>query len=176
MHPRLFIPKLGAVKGISELLHTVGSLILVSSFCYIFVDVVFRFFRLPPIGNIIEICSYVDVWIGFLGVGFLVREGSHIRVDLLTSRVSFGKRRMMTMITDIVTMLFCLLMFYKGTELVVIYYNLGQRTIASHFLIWPFQIVVPLGFLFLFLEVIIDFTSSMKGGERGLDLTEKGAS
>ena len=154
------------VKRIGEVLHVIGSLILFFCFFYVFIDVLFRFLKLSPIGDVIELCGYLDVWLGLLGVGFVFREGKHICVDIVTSNVSDGKKYVMSIISDIVMMLFCMFMTYKGIHLVVSSYELGELSMSWGFPIWPFRIVVPLGFFFLLLEVILHFASLLKDNKK----------
>ncbi|RLA87402.1 MAG: hypothetical protein DRG40_00410 [Deltaproteobacteria bacterium] len=158
------------IKRISEALHTISSVALAFTFLYIVTDVILRFLKLRPIGDVVEATGYLNVWICFLGTGFLVREGSHIRVDLIISRLSSGKRHVIRVVTDLATVTFCLIMLYKGIDLVAVTYHLGTRTPSWEFLIWPLQIVVPVGFLCFLLETLSNLavTISRKGSRDGI--------
>ncbi len=157
------------IEWISGTLHTLGSIVLGFTFLYITADVILRFLKLRPIGDVVEATGYLNVWICFLGAGFLVREGHHIRVDLVTSHLSPGKKRFTKVITDLATAAFYLIMFYKGIDLVVFTHRLGIHTPSWGFPIWPLQIVVPVGFLCLLLETISDLTITIlrKGAQDG---------
>lgn len=161
--------KLGRViERISGSLHTMGSIVLGFTFLYITADVILRFLKLRPIGDVVEATGYLNVWVCFLGMGFLVREGHHIRVDLVTSRLSSGKKRVIKVITDLATVAFCLVMLYKGIDLVVVTYHLGMRTPSWEFPLWPLQIVVPIGFLCFLLETVSNLVVTISRTRKGI--------
>ena len=140
------------IKEISSILHIMGAVILFTIVMCVVADVLLRFLKLPAIGDMVELTAWLGMVLTFLAMGFLVREGKHISVDIVTSHVSSATKRVMAMASGVLSILFCLLMAYEGIVMVIGSYNLGQHLQSWKFAVWPFQIVVPLGFLVFALE------------------------
>ena len=143
-------------KKFSENLHTLSAVIMVFNFMYIFVDIFMRYLKLPPIGDVVELTGYLNVWMVLLPMGIIFRRGRHIEVDIVTANISPEAKIIFKRITGIISVLFCLAMVYKGSAMVIDSIEMGQRSMSWQFKIWPFQVVVPLGFLFLMFEIIHD--------------------
>jgi len=156
------------IKKISNYLHTLSALILVFICMYIFVDILMRFFKLPPIGDVVELTGYLNVWMVILALGALVRKKQHIEVDLITEHLSAESRIILNKITDVIGILFCFVMVYKGISMVMDSYEMGQRSISWQFKIWPFQLAIPLGFLFFMFELFFDLIESKPDKENSL--------
>jgi TRAP-type C4-dicarboxylate transport system permease small subunit len=142
---------------INDILHSLGIIILAFVIFYIFLDIMARVLHFPPIGDVVELTGYLNVWLTFLGVGFVLHEGKHISVDFVTSLVSPNIKRILKRVSDVISILFCAVMTYCGVRLVQHSYVVGQRLLSWDFPVWIFQIVIPLGFLMLMLESLFDF-------------------
>jgi len=140
------------IKKISSILHIMAAVILFIIIMCVVADVLLRFLKLPAIGDMVELTAWLGMVLTFLAMGFLVREGKHISVDIVTSRVSSATKRLMSMVSGVLSILFCLLMGYEGIVMVIGSYKLGQHLQSWEFAVWPFQVVVPLGFLAFALE------------------------
>ena len=148
------------IKKSSDGIYTLSAILLLFIFIYIFIDVVMRFFKLPPVGDVVELTGYLNVWMVCLSLGVIYRKGRHIEVDIVTSRISSKAKIILKRITSIVSIIFCFLMVYEGIAMVIRSYEIGHRSMSWNFIVWPFQIVVPLGFLFLMLEIILELIES----------------
>jgi len=157
----------GGIKRVNDFFHTLSVLILIFIALYIFLDILMRYFRLSPIGDVVELTGYLNVWISLLAMGVLYRKKQHIHVDIITSRLTPESRGKLEKITDGFALAFCCIMIYKGISMVIGSYKMGQCSLSWHFKIWPFQIAIPLGFLLLLAEIIIDLMKqkSNKVGE-----------
>ena len=144
------------IKKVSDFFHTISAAILVFICIYIFVDIFLRLFKLPTIGDVVELTGYLNVWLVLLPMGIIFRKKQHIEVDIITTHVSPKSRMILKRITGAVSILFCFIMVYKGTSMVIDSYEMGQRSISWQFKIWLFQIAVPLGFLVLMFEIFFD--------------------
>ncbi len=152
------------IKKMDNGLDTLGAILLLFINLYIFLDVFMRYFKLPPIGDVVEITGYLNVWITLMGIAFLARGSKHIAVDILTSIVSMATKKVLKSISSIISILFYLIVLYKSTTMVVESYSMNQSLISWQLPVWPFQVIIPIGFLFLFLETIFDLKKSLSHG------------
>jgi len=145
------------IKRINDFFHTISVLILIFIALYIFLDILMRYFKLKPIGDVVELTGYLNVWMSLLAMSVLFREKHHIHVDIITSRLKPKSRLKLEKVTDIIVAVYSSIMLFRGITTVVSSYKMGQSSMSWHFKIWPFQIAVPLGFLLLFLEILVNF-------------------
>jgi len=145
------------IKRINDFFHTISVLLLMFIALYIFLDILMRYFKLSPIGDVVELTGYLNVWMSLLAMSILYREKRHIHVDIITSRLKPESRVKLEKITDGFTLAFCCIMIFRGIATVINSCKMGQSSMSWHFKIWPFQIVIPLGFLLLLLEILINF-------------------
>jgi len=144
------------IKKVSDFFHTLSTAVLVFMSMYIFVDIFMRYFKLPAIGDVVELTGYLNVWMVLLPIGIIFRKKQHIEVDIITAHISPESKMILKKITGAVSILFCFIMVYKGISMVIDSYEMGQRSMSWQFKIWPFQLAVPLGFLFLMFEIFFD--------------------
>ena len=102
-----------------SILNHIEEVIIVSMFALmviiIFVQVIMR-----KAGNSLswseELGKFLFVWISWMGISLGQREGEHIKITMLTDRLPF---RLAHIISDIVVIIICAVIFYYGVELVV---------------------------------------------------------
>lgn len=71
------------------------------------------FFRRPQMWTV-EVCEYLLFGITFLGAPWLLREGGHVTVDLVTERLSGGVRRVLERVSGLAGAVACGLLAWFG--------------------------------------------------------------
>ena len=105
-----------------SILNHIEEVIIVSMFALmviiIFVQVIMR-----KAGNSLswseELGKFLFVWISWMGLSLGQREGEHIKITMLTDRLPFRLAQIVNIISDIVVIIICAVIFYYGVELVV---------------------------------------------------------
>lgn len=115
-----------------SILNHIEEVIIVSMFALmviiIFVQVIMR-----KAGNSLswseELGKFLFVWISWMGISLGQREGEHIKITMLTDRLPFRLAQIVNIISDIVVIIICAVIFYYGVELVVAQ---GQCALCWH--------------------------------------------
>lgn len=112
----------------------------------------------------VEYCAYLSCGIIFVGLAKTFRAGSHLRVEILVSRLSPKARRYADLWASVLCLI-CLFSLFKYTlDIVTTSYQVGalsrqaMLTIGGHLIrtpMWIPQLVMPLGLGLFILEVIV---------------------
>jgi len=136
----------GAAFGIA-----VGILILLMS-----ADIAIRFFKLGSLPWLIEIVEYVLCGGTFLAAPWVLRQGAHVRVDILLTSVPKWLRRRLEQFVDCCGCAVSAVLFYYGILAV------HQSFMADAILFktwwtpeWIVLLPVPVACLLLFVEFIL---------------------
>ena len=101
------------------------------------------FIELPPV---------LTSWLVFPLLGPLLVQGKHIKVDFLTSILSYKSKIILRMFVAIVALMAGLIFCKAGIDATVLYYNLGQKMeLEIDVPIWWMYLAFPTGFLILIL-------------------------
>jgi len=105
--------------------------------------------------GLFEITEYSLLWMTFLGTAWLLKNDGHIRVDLVLNRLNPRRRA----ITNITTSIICIILLGAVTwwSLRLTWYDYQADIILSSILQplkWPIEIIIPVGFLLLFIELL----------------------
>ena len=115
----------------------------------VFIDVVLRYFFSRSIFIADELSIYFMIYVAFLGAAMTMKQGAHIKVDLLYKRLSKKARLWLDAVTMIVGTLICFIMTYQCAMWVR--YTYKTNYISPSILETPMWIpmsVIPIG-LFL---------------------------
>ncbi|WP_260293277.1 TRAP transporter small permease [Sedimenticola hydrogenitrophicus] len=103
------------------------------------------------------------LWLTLLGAMVATREHNHIRIDLLSRYLPERAGRRVRRLTDGFTVLVCALLAWHAARFVLFEYEVGSRFLDL-LPLWPFQLIMPLGFAVIALRLLI---SSLSGYRRG---------
>ena len=70
-----------------------------------------------------ELGKFLFVWISWLGISIGQRKGEHIKITMLTDRLSFKPAQILNILSDLVVIGICVVTLYYGVSLVI-----SQRT------------------------------------------------
>jgi len=112
-----------------------------------------------------EYSGYIYLASIFLALGYTFKENGHIRINLLTSRLSLKAQRVVDVVAGFIALVLAIFMLYRSILLTYDSYSfeMVSETI-SETPIYLTQIVMPIG-LFLFVLSIISFISKRLRGD-----------
>lgn len=116
-----------------------------------FLQVILRNFFDTGIDGAEILLRHLVLWIGFIGASLATREEKHINVDLFSRIVSPSHKRIAKIITDLIAVGVTLLLTYASWEFVMSEKEFGT-TLFSNVKAWPFEIIIPIGFLMISLR------------------------
>ena len=137
----------------------------------VFYDVIMRYvFRAPTFW------AYETSWMLYsanflLGLGYALREGSHVRVDMLLNRFKPRPKLMTEMVFLVVLLIFCGVSVWHGTKYAAAAWKLRE---GSHFTLWappiyPIKTLIPIAFTVLGLQSIAEFVRKFKEFKGGTE-------
>ncbi|TCT16545.1 TRAP-type C4-dicarboxylate transport system permease small subunit [Bibersteinia trehalosi] len=88
--------------------------ILATMSCLVFLNVVLRYGFNSSINITEEVSRYLFVWLTFLGAVLAFNANQHVKVTILTARLSPKKQRVLQLLTDTL-MLFCCYLMVQGS-------------------------------------------------------------
>ena len=128
----------------------------------------------------VEYSAYLSCGIIFLGLASTFRAGSHLRVEMLISRLGPKARRYADLWACVLALIYLFLLFKYALDIVITSYQVGAvsretiLTIGGHVFqtpMWIPQLVIPLGVSILVLELIVytfKLLFNFGGNEKGV--------
>jgi TRAP-type C4-dicarboxylate transport system permease small subunit len=116
-----------------------------------------------------EMSGYLLVAIAFLGLAHTLREGRHITVEILTSRLSPHRQRQLEIVVSLVCIVFMAWLTWTTWSPVADTYATGQRSVTPlQMPMWTVYFFVPLGSGMLTLAFVIELIRKAGNlGDRG---------
>jgi TRAP-type C4-dicarboxylate transport system permease small subunit len=112
-----------------------------------------------------EYSGYIYLASIFLALGYTFKEDGHIRINLLTSRLSKKAQRVVDIVAGFIALALAIFMLYRSILLTYDSYSFEMVSeTVSETPIYLTQIVMPIG-LFLFVLSIISFISKRIRGD-----------
>jgi TRAP-type C4-dicarboxylate transport system permease small subunit len=107
---------------------------------------------LPPIAWGEEVTRYAGIWSVFLVSGLGLRHGAHLGVDMVTSRLPTGARRLVYLLVHGLILAFVVLLLVAGIRLVR--ENTGQLSPALEWSMGWIYLCIPIGAGLMLVEVL----------------------
>ena len=92
-----------------------------------------------------ELTRYLIVWITFVGASLCVEDGSHVGIDVLPSRLGPRGRLILSIVVNLICIVFTVVMTYMGIKMVSQALHFNQRTAAMMIPMAVPYIGVPVG-------------------------------
>ncbi|MCU0596687.1 MAG: TRAP transporter small permease [Desulfobacterota bacterium] len=118
--------------------------------------VLMRYVWNSPVPWIVEISSYLMLYITFLGTAWLQRKGGHVEVDLIASRLKPRVRAALKAVTSLGGAVVGFILVWKGTLVTVDYFQ--RDVIAIGILNTPQYLlmgIIPIGGFLLLVEFLL---------------------
>ncbi|MGE5253979.1 MAG: TRAP transporter small permease subunit [Planctomycetaceae bacterium] len=122
------------------------------------VEVFTRYVLDRPLMVADEVSAYMLVALSFLGLAYTWRQGGHVRISILVSRLPGKAAAWVRLIGLIMTFIFMIELDRAAYKMIVyaLQINLRSSTWLMFPLFWP-QLTVFIGFILLTLLLVIDF-------------------
>jgi len=128
-----------------------ATLIFVAMTLVICAEVLMRYGFNSPISWVVEISEYALLWITFLGTAWVLRNGGHVRVDILLQYLSPAALRACGLVSSAGGALTTLVLFGFGVDATwSAYARHAFKPTGIDVPTWMILIVIPIGALLLF--------------------------
>ncbi|MBW1721762.1 MAG: TRAP transporter small permease subunit [Deltaproteobacteria bacterium] len=151
-----------------KVLAWLAGILMMFALASVSVDVVLRYFFNKPIGWVLQISEYILLYIPFLAAGYVLRQESHIRIDIVLNRVNRRLQNKINMITSLLGALVLLILAYYGAYVTYDFYQRGVPTL-KYLKIPEFLVimVIPVGCFFFAAEFVRRACKLYKEGRTG---------
>ena len=119
-------------------------------------SVVMRYLFNRPVAWIVEISSYLMLYITFLGTAWLLRKEGHVEIDLFTSHLSHKQKAVLRSVTSVGGATVGFVLTWKGALITIDYFRRG--VMAMDILNTPqylLMAIIPIGGFLLMIEFIL---------------------
>ena len=114
MTKKLLRGVLQKIENLNRALYYISSLaILLSAFILTYEVIVRYILRVPTIWEI-ESSVYLTIMATYLGAAYGLKDGAHINIDMLIRLLPKGITEKLSLITSMLSLVFCLLLAWKG--------------------------------------------------------------
>lgn len=102
-----------------------------------------------------EITVYLLIWSAFLSFSLAQYRGDHFRVTLVVDLLPRRGRDVLELAGTLVAVVFCVLMLWRGMEMVLLDYRIGRVTpTLLHIPMVIIRLAIPLGAVLLLLQLL----------------------
>ena len=108
-------------------------------------DVLMRYFFNEPQLFVDELASFLEVLVIFGGLAQTFRVGGHVRVDLLTSRLSGPVRAWLRLVTLIIGLAFLGVVMWTTAQSALTAYRYGRVSSVMLYALWLPMVLIPAG-------------------------------
>ncbi len=153
---RLFQYVDSAVVWINKVFVFFASVMMAALVVIVCTDLSLRYFFNAPLLWGTEVTEILLLYITFLGIAWVFREGGHVVIDVATSKVSGRKRTILTGLSYLITAIISAVLIYYGSYTTWDHYT--RRIFNPTVIETPIALiilVIPLGSVPLFLEVLV---------------------
>jgi C4-dicarboxylate transporter DctQ subunit len=126
----------------------------------IFVQVVLRYVFQSPFSWAEELARYLLIWITCLGSACAIRDGMHISISFLRSKLKKSKQTVATAVIYVLTLGFFIYCIKEGTIFSLVQWS--QRSTAMQIPMTVPYIAIPLGFVIMFLVALECFIDEIR--------------
>jgi TRAP-type C4-dicarboxylate transport system permease small subunit len=127
-------------------LQVISNTLMLIMLALVFTEVVSRYAFHASRGFMEEFAKWSQIWIAYLMLGVVEKKHQHIAVDILPKRLPPVYRTILMIVIDIVTFVFCVLLFISGIQTILNWMSLGYIS-GTEFTVpmWTVVLCVPLG-------------------------------
>jgi len=139
-----------------NLLAIVSGVFIVFATFSVCLNVLFRYFLNMPMQWVIEFSEYALLFMTYLGTAWVLREGGHVRMDMVVNRLRPTARALTNSITAFVGGIMCAMLSWYGVHSTWAKFEAGIRFESMlRFPMGPIHAVVPVGFFLLFIQFML---------------------
>lgn len=121
----------------------------------VLVQVVLRYVFRSPLVWAEEASVFLMIWISFVGSGLAIRDGAHIALNFLYTRLPALWSRLMLAVSCFAILAFLAVLIWQGLQLAL--FVGGQPSPALRIpMMWPY-LIIPVGAAFMIVEIVAAF-------------------
>ena len=134
---------------------TLAAVIIVLDALAVSMDVILRKVIGFTWSPLYEIITYSLLWMTFLGTTAIMRKNGHVKMDSITGALTKKNEALLNVFSHSVCILVAAVMLFYTVKLTLTDYQ-GNFILASILNPpkWPIEIIIPIGFLMLFIQLI----------------------
>jgi TRAP-type C4-dicarboxylate transport system permease small subunit len=125
-------------------------------------DVLMRHFFAQPQLFVDEVASFLQVLLVFGGAAYTFRVGGHVRVDLVTARVSPAARAWLRLVTLLLGVVFLVVVIWVTTQSAVSAYRYGRVSAVMLYPLWLPMACIPAGLALFGLAMVVALVRQVK--------------
>jgi TRAP-type C4-dicarboxylate transport system permease small subunit len=134
-------------KFIDNLMNIFAIALFMSIFFVVLLQVFMRFVLNSPLVWSEEFARYSFIWVSLIGWAFAARNGSHIRISIITDKFPKAIQKVLRIFHYLLTVVFSAVFFYYG--IIMVRQNLGVSTITLFFTYAVVYFAVPVSTILL---------------------------
>ena len=152
----------------------VGVLIL-AGIAVNFANVIGRYVFLQPVIWADEAMVYIMVWTVFMGAVLVSFEGQHLKMDFFSIMLPSPWKQIINGIAAVSFLAVCIFVIPQTWAVVKLVWSFGQRSVVAEIPLVIPHFALLLGFVLMFLAVVVRFRSYVKGEFAGEIVQKYGA-
>lgn len=130
--------------------------------CLAFANVISRYFIHSSISFTEEITTGLFVLLCTMGSAIAAKRGLHLGLSILPERLSRRNKLILQAITNLISGIFSLVLFYTSSQMVFHQKLINSRTTTLQWPAWLFGLALPAGALFIIIRFLSMSYMSMK--------------
>lgn len=154
---------------LESLLNLLGGIVIFLLIFLATANVLGRWLFDMPINGYIDWVEQSMAFMAFLGIAYTKRQGGHIRMDMLVSRLHGAKLWLVELISSILMLLITLVLIYGSYLHFLRAYDIGDSSLDIDLPTWPAKLVVPFALSVLALRLILQIWGYFRGIREGSD-------
>lgn len=154
---------LGAVRALNRGAAVLAAAALLAMIALITLQVLLRRFFNSPIDYTDEVSGYLLVAVTLLGLSYAMEKGDHIRVDMGLERLPARALRWLRVVWCVVGIGFSGLLAWETAKYTLDSAQMHSVSIDSQTLVWPIELLLPVGFAMLALELVAQLVAALAG-------------
>jgi TRAP-type transport system small permease protein len=125
-------------------------------------DVTMRYFFNQPQVFVDEMASFLEVLVIFGGTAYTFRTGGHVRVDLLTTRLSGRARAWLRAAGLALSLAFLVIVIWTTAQSALTAYRYGRVSTVMLYPLWLPMLVIPLGLALLGVIMLLALAQQLR--------------
>lgn len=150
-------------------LNLLGGIIIILLVLFATVNVLGRWLFDLPISGYIDWVEQSMAFMAFLGIAYTQREGGHIRMDMLVSRLHGRRLWLVELFSSVIMLLVTLALIYGSYLHFWRAYSLGDSSLDIDLPTWPAKFVVPFALTVLALRLLLQIWGYMRAAIEDTD-------
>jgi len=153
-----------SIANIDRSLYVIAGVVLACMIVLTFFDVILRNFGHPITGSM-EFIQYGGAIVFGFSIPYGTMLGAQVIVDVLTDKLSPGKKRVINVITRCVGILIFLFIAYNFSLYGLDAKRTGERTASFKIPYYPFAFALSFSFLLQSFTILCDLIKKVKGAD-----------